>query len=155
MESLMREMGGLGVGQDVLDEAPGIGGDKKTEKEMEQQRAFRAAWEAMLVEEMNGMVGSENGVKPTAGPSASAGGGGISNSAAASGASSGADVGAKHDFQAGIRAAMDKLKSSESGFKVRIPPFHHTQNLTRRVFSPGRLILCQPFRSVRKPLRAA
>src|SRR5882762_9019996 len=52
MESLMREMGGLGATDgNILDGAAGIGGGageggagKKTEKELEQERAFRAAW---------------------------------------------------------------------------------------------------------------
>jgi len=129
MESLMREMGGLGATDgNVLDGAAGIGGGageggagKKTEKELEQERAFRAAWEAMLVEGMDGMVGDE--YKPGALPAFS----GTSDGSTGAGVGAegkkekeGVDTGEKKDFQAGIRAAMEKLKSSESGFKVSL-----------------------------------
>ena len=44
--------------------------------------------------------------------------GGADNSASGSAAVPNVPEG-KQDFQAGIKAAMEKLKSSESGFKVR------------------------------------
>ena len=77
-----------------------------------QEAAFKAAWEAMLVEGMDGMV-----------PGAGAG------SSSAPGAAEFAGVGSSKpkdaagkpkDFQAGIRAAVDKLKESETALKVRL-----------------------------------
>ena len=44
--------------------------------------------------------------------------GGVDNSASGSSAVPNVPEG-KQDFKAGIKAAMEKLKSSESGFKVR------------------------------------
>lgn len=99
MESLMKEVtqgsGASGVS--------GGGGDRKEEKEMteeERNKAFKAAWEAMLIEEL-GQVGGEEFKGATtaasgsskAGPSASASGGG--------------------DFQDKIKQAMEKLRDSE------------------------------------------
>ena len=125
MESLMREMGGLGVdGDGVLDGVGGFGGGKKTAKEKEQERAFRAAWEAMLVEGMDGMVApSSSALAPTsASPSAS----GVPGKENEKGKEKEKEVAegtdpSKQDFQAGIRAAFEKLKSSESGLQVRPP----------------------------------
>jgi peroxin-19 len=130
MESLVREMGGLGVDGGVLDGAPGISGGagagagatgtgagtgKKTEKDKEQERAFKAAWEAMLVEGMDGMVSDE--FKPGPMP-AFTGVSGNKQSAGTTGKEKEEARGTKQDFQAGIQAAFEKLKSSESGFKV-------------------------------------
>ena len=129
----MREMGGPGV----LDGMPGIGGGNAnadtrdgagktgTEKgkEKEREMAFKAAWEAMLVEGMDGIVGDE--IKPGELPTYTGGSGaGKEKTKEAMGDGSGD----KQNFQAGIRAAMDKLKSSESGFKVRplLLPVHNS-----------------------------
>jgi hypothetical protein len=122
MESLMQEMGG----PSVLDGMPGIGGGNnnsdigdgagkgETEKGKEKEREmFKAAWEAMLVEGMDGIAGDE--IKPGALP-IYAGGSGAGKDKKKEATGDGSE--AKQDFQAGIRAAMDKLKSSESGFKV-------------------------------------
>lgn len=71
-----------------------------------QEAAFKAAWEAMLVEGMDGMV-----------PPAAGAGGSEFAGAATAGKKEGGAAG-KKDFQAGIRAAVDKLKESESAMKV-------------------------------------
>jgi len=85
------------------------------------ERAFKELWEAMLVQDMDGMggVGGEE-YNPPLLPSSS------STSSAILAAQKDKDgngnavrkeAEGRPDFQAGIRAAMDKLKSSESGFK--------------------------------------
>jgi peroxin-19 len=162
MESLMREMGGLGGGADgdgVLDGAGGFGGGKKTAKEKEQERAFRAAWEAMLVEGMDGMVApSSSALAPTsASPSAS----GVPGKENEKGKEKEKEVAegtdpSKQDFQAGIRAAFEKLKSSESGLQVRPSPFPSSLQLTpphpvRQ--RPTHLHLHRPARNVPKPAK--
>jgi hypothetical protein len=165
----MREMGGLGVGaggDGVLDGAGGIGGKggeeggKKTEKEKEQERAFRAAWEAMLVEGMDGMVASSSSAPAPASTSTSA-----PSASGASGKEKGKDKEpaevdpSKQDFQAGIRAAFEKLKSSESGLKVRpSPPFPSPFSFQLTPPHPGRqrpthLHIHRPTRSVPKPAK--
>lgn len=118
MESLMREMGGMGLGVGGAD-GSGSGSVPSTSTTTagetgegtgigkEQEEAFKKAWEAMLVEGMDGLVGDE--LKP---------GASASSSAAAAPPNLPKEAG-KQDFQAGIKAAMEKLKSSESGFKVR------------------------------------
>jgi peroxin-19 len=116
----MREMGGLGGG---VDGGGGEEGGKKTEEEKEQERAFRAAWEAMLVEGMDGMVASpppSSSSAPSPAPAPPAKEKGKEKESASAGPT---DPSSKQDFQAGIRAAFEKLKSSESGLKVR-PPLH-------------------------------
>lgn len=91
----------------------------------EQERAFKAAWEALLVHDMDqmGMGGGEEFVPRPVPASAS-----FPPSSATSSSSIPHGEGKAEgdptsrpaaDFQSGIRAAMDKLKSSESGFKVR------------------------------------
>jgi len=96
MESLMREIGGdAGL--------PGFAAGEKTE---EQEREFRAAWEAMLIQGM--------------------GQGGISELDISSGSTKDNEMGkgegnvaGKEGFQQSIRQTMDKLKESESMLKVR------------------------------------
>ena len=97
----MREMGaGAGKEKEIVTnaetETETTTKDGDTDAESDQQRAFRAAWEAMLIEGMNGQKEGEGQGQGEAG---------------------------KKDFQAGIRATMDKLKSSESEFRVRYPSF--------------------------------
>lgn len=133
MESLMREMGGLGggaggMGLGGLDGSvlEGLGGGLDAvpgAQDPEQEKVFKAAWEAMLAEGMDGMVGDEfkpgsSGAAPAVPNVPKPATGKVKEKAPA-----GAD-GKKQDFQAGIRAAVDKMKSSESGFKVRFFPFH-------------------------------
>lgn len=106
----MREMGGLGLdgGDGSIKGAGDAGkGKPKTKEEIEQEKAFKAAWEAMLVEGMDGMVGEgmKPGELPAFNPTASGSGGEKEKEK-------------EKDFAAGIRATMDKLKSSESALKV-------------------------------------
>ena len=98
----MREMGaGAGKEKETVTnaETETTTKDGDTDAESEQQRAFRAAWEAMLIEGMNG-AGTQK-----------------------EGEGQGQGEAGKKDFQAGIRTTMDKLKSSESEFRVRYPSF--------------------------------
>ncbi|KAF7297168.1 hypothetical protein MIND_00949900 [Mycena indigotica] len=84
MESLMREISGPTEG------SSSEGGPLPNEEEL------KAAWEAMLIESMNGLTEGANG-----GPAAS---------------SNGADS-AANDFQAKIKQAMGKLKEGEDALK--------------------------------------
>ncbi|KIM38541.1 hypothetical protein M413DRAFT_447771 [Hebeloma cylindrosporum] len=87
MESLMREIAG---------EAAGSTSDKDVTEE-ERNRVFKAAWEAMLVDGMDGNLGD----------------GGLEGIGAALGKSEEKEQGAS-GFQDKIKQAMDKLKESES-----------------------------------------
>ncbi|KAF8964821.1 Pex19 protein family-domain-containing protein [Flammula alnicola] len=99
MESLMRE---------IADEAAGSAQGDAAEGEVtedERARAFKAAWEAMLVEGMDGNLG-DGGLEAL---------GETEPSAKAKEADAGAGTGG---FQDKIKQAMDKLKESESKIKV-------------------------------------
>ncbi|KAL0959039.1 hypothetical protein HGRIS_014344 [Hohenbuehelia grisea] len=89
MESLMREMGA----------PPPSGGAEGGEIDEEQAKKFKAAWEAMLAEGMDGLM---------------AGGDAPAGESSGSGTASGAG---KDDFQSKIRQAQNKLKESESSMK--------------------------------------
>jgi len=100
MESLMREMGG----EDLADSAKTEEGRKKTEEEKEKERLFKAAWEAMLIEGMNGQDGTEDLIgHDEVGKETDRTGG-------------------KDDFQKTIRQAMEKLKESESTLQADSTP---------------------------------
>ncbi|KAH7908723.1 Pex19-domain-containing protein [Hygrophoropsis aurantiaca] len=100
MESLMREMGAdfdpedlsAGTNHGVVEETP-------QEKEA-RERAFAAAWEAMLIEGMDGMVDPALKSATTAAPGSSSEG--LEN---------------VDGYQSRIRAAANKLKESESTLK--------------------------------------
>ncbi|EDR06300.1 uncharacterized protein LACBIDRAFT_300395 [Laccaria bicolor S238N-H82] len=101
MESLMQEIVAEGKGK-----KEGRGGEKEeTTEEERQAKMFKAAWEAMLVEGMNGPGGDElaellaGGEKP---------GVKVGKSTTAEGAGG---------FQEKIKQAMDKLKESESNLQ--------------------------------------
>jgi peroxin-19 len=96
MESLMREIGG----------DAGLPGSAVGEKTEEQEREFRAAWEAMLIQGMG--TGGISGLDTTLG----------STSDNEMGKDEG-NVAGKEGFQQSIRQTMDKLKESESMLKVR------------------------------------
>lgn len=101
MESLMREIGA----------GDGLGSEGANDEET--QRAFKAAWEKMLVEGMDGMGGNdlaglEEFMRQDQGISGNIGGG-----PSAPGTSADAN-----DFQNKIQKAMGKLKESESNFQV-------------------------------------
>ena len=117
MEGLMCKRGGVGG-----EGGGGEEGGKKMEKEKEQEQAFRAAWEVMLVEGMDGMVASpppsSSSSAPAPAPPAKEKG--KEKEPPATGPT---DPSSKQDFQAGIWATFEKLKSSESGLKVHpLPP---------------------------------
>lgn len=101
MESLMRELGSASLSESAE-------GENRPEGELgkaETERMFKAAWEAMLVEGMDGTVQStSNDTKePSSAPMTGTepDGGGPSNT-----------------FQDQIRQAMDKLRESESNLQV-------------------------------------
>ena len=109
MESLFRDIA-MGAGLDgVPDLGKGAGAEGTTDEE--QEKAFRAAWEAMLVEGMNGTMNPEDLVAP---PGAGmARGAGTGNAAASSsGTGTGTSGGPPQSFQDNIKRAMDKMKES-------------------------------------------
>ncbi|KAG5652146.1 hypothetical protein H0H81_006130 [Sphagnurus paluster] len=104
MESLMREISGGSLPGEAAAE-----GEAPVDDE-EAVRAFKAAWEAMLVEGMDGMVGNDIA--------------GLQEFLAKEGApatSAGAEP-PKNEFQNKIKQAMDKLKESESNLQAESAP---------------------------------
>lgn len=113
MAALMREIaaesdvGGGGLGDD----------DGKTGPQTDQEKAFREAWEKMLVEGMNeslepeALVGGED-----AKGKAKATGADVQTGEVAESTSAGRD----DAFQESIRKAMNKLKESETNLQVRV-----------------------------------
>jgi peroxin-19 len=100
MESLMREVSG----GDVVDGAKASGeATERTAEEQEKERMFKAAWEAMLIEGMNG--------QEVAGMEDFWGHGGAGKKEIDG-------AGETDDFQKTIRHAMEKLKESESTLQV-------------------------------------
>ncbi|TFK32374.1 Pex19 protein, partial [Crucibulum laeve] len=105
MESLMRE---IAVGPEGVDKLPG--------DEEEAAKVLKAAWEAMLVDGMNGESGDEGlmrlgellGQDPLSG---------AAGKEKAKAPPAPAPV-ASNDFQSKIKQAMDKLKESESNLKT-------------------------------------
>ena len=92
MESLWRDIAKQGLNE-------GSGGETETSEHMEErERSLAAAWEAMLIEGMDGSL--QQGV---------------------SDASTAPKAGEKDDFQSRIRNTMNKLKESESGLKSSDP----------------------------------
>lgn len=106
MEDLMREMG-AGTESSEAD-----GNKELTQEEKEREKLFKAAWEAMLVDGMNGQ--GEN-LADLGDPLGNEGVKAKSTSSQPSGSGSGD----KTDFQQTIKQAMEKLKQTESGLKVR------------------------------------
>ena len=105
MESLFRDIA-MGAGLDgVPDLGKGAGAEGTTDEE--QEKAFRAAWEAMLVEGMNGTMNPEDLIAPPGVGTAK--GTGTGNAAASS---SGPSGGPPQSFQDNIKRAMDKMKES-------------------------------------------
>ncbi|KAL0581257.1 Peroxisome chaperone and import receptor [Marasmius crinis-equi] len=94
MEDLMKEL--------VSENKKEGGGEE--DKDAETQKMFKAAWEAMLIEGMNGMVpGGQDGVGDES-------------------AATGTEEKAKStggDFQSRIKQTMDKLKESDSNMKTQ------------------------------------
>ncbi|KAI8973111.1 Pex19 protein family-domain-containing protein [Trametes punicea] len=95
MEDLFRDIA-QGAG---LDDIPDLANAEEGTTDEERQRAFKAAWEAMLVEGMNGTVSAED----LSGKGKDAEG--------ASG--SGAGLGSTDPFQDSIKKMMEKLKESD------------------------------------------
>ncbi|KAF8628310.1 hypothetical protein AX17_006013 [Amanita inopinata Kibby_2008] len=113
---LAKEMENLVSGKD----ASGFSNGEGQEDETQVKEAFKAVWEAMLVEGLNGAAGAEGdpvtslgeilgetrlGVKPD-GP------------AAAGSASQGPSDRNKNDFQERLKQAMDNMKKTESSIKA-------------------------------------
>lgn len=115
MERLMSDLAaesGLDASGADLGRATGPDGER-TAADEERDRKLQAAWEAMLIEGMNGQMdmGSMGGravSEKKAGPA-------LPSKDVASGPSS-------DSFQDSIRKAMDKLKQSESSHQVRTVP---------------------------------
>ncbi|KAI0699770.1 Pex19 protein [Cerioporus squamosus] len=111
MESLFRDIA-QGAG---LDDIPDLGKEAEDATDEERERAFKAAWEAMLVEGMNGTMNPEDllgglGAAGAGKAKAKAGEAKASGSGSVPSASAGA---ATDSFQENIRRAMDKLKESD------------------------------------------
>ena len=107
MESLFRDIA-MGAG---LDGVPDLGKAAEGTTDEEQEKAFRAAWEAMLVEGMNGTMNPEDLIAPPgAGTTRGAGTGGAA--ASSSGTGTGPSGGPPQSFQDNIKRAMDKMKES-------------------------------------------
>lgn len=112
MESLFRDIA-QGAG---LDDIPDLDKGGENVPDEEREKAFKAAWEAMLVEGMNGSLTAEElaGVgksknKASEGSSAPSG----SDASAAASAGTGTD-----SFQENIRKAMEKLKESDRAVRL-------------------------------------
>lgn len=109
MESLMREIAneaGLDAKETELPE-----GGAQTEEEKKREEAFRAAWEKMLVEGMNGALDIDD----------------LTGDASSKGKKKEADVGSSaavpsvesdDTFQASIKKAMEKLKESDANLQA-------------------------------------
>ena len=112
MESLFRDIA-MGAGLDgVPDLGKGAGAEGAATDE-EQERAFRAAWEAMLVEGMNGTMNPEDLIAPPgAGTARAAGTGNAAASSSGTGRGTGTSGGPPQSFQDNIKRAMDKMKES-------------------------------------------
>ncbi|PIL27093.1 transporter [Ganoderma sinense ZZ0214-1] len=105
MESLFRDIA-MGAG---LDDVPDLGKEPEGTTDEEQEKAFRAAWEAMLVEGMNGTMNPEDLIAPPGAGAAKAKTTGAANGAASG---SGSNGGPPQSFQDNIKRAMDKMKES-------------------------------------------
>ncbi|KII85650.1 hypothetical protein PLICRDRAFT_56871 [Plicaturopsis crispa FD-325 SS-3] len=99
MESLMRELGAQGG------DGAGAGTGESAAELEERERAFRAAWEALLVEGMDGAVKPEDLSGPSSKPAPST------------------DAPPQQpDFARTVRSTLDKLKSSESAHQSSAAP---------------------------------
>ncbi|KAF7373427.1 hypothetical protein MSAN_00552300 [Mycena sanguinolenta] len=99
MESLMREIAAADAGADADAAADGEGAQGREDVDAaEEAKRFKAAWEAMLIQEMDGL--STGASTSGAGPSGTA-----------------ATDATTDDFQAKIRAAMSKVNEGESTLK--------------------------------------
>lgn len=116
MESLMAELG--------APSASGSGSGAGEPGSNAQEAAFKRAWEQMLIDGMNGMTPDLNGedFDGAGGTAWGAQAAALKNSAQAKGksaaptsASTAPTSGADQDFQKTIKAAMEKLKTSEAG----------------------------------------
>ena len=111
MESLFRDIA-MGAG---LDGVPDLGKAAEGTTDEEQEKAFRAAWEAMLVEGMNGTMNPEDLIAPPgAGTARGAGAGNAAASSSGMGTGMGTGPSGKppQSFQDNIKRAMDKMKES-------------------------------------------
>ncbi len=108
MESLFRDIA-MGAG---IDDVPDLGKEAEGAMGEEQEKAFRAAWEAMLVEGMNGSMKPEDLAGPVGlGAAKAKATDTITGNAATSGSPS-SSGGPPQSFQDNIKRAMDKMKES-------------------------------------------
>lgn len=103
MESLMRE---IGVEAGAPPPAPATDGAPVDD---ERARAFKAAWEAMLVDEMNGKEGAEDPLLTF---------GEVLNKGQASTSATTGASGSQENFQDKIKQAMDRMKEVEGKAKA-------------------------------------
>ncbi|KAG6811334.1 hypothetical protein H0H92_007955 [Tricholoma furcatifolium] len=127
MEDLMRQLSlgegaaGTGAGAGSSGDADGKDGEHGNGHGLmnddETAKAFKAAWEAMLIQGMDGKGHDIPGLEEFLGHGLGAGAGeeeGSSSTGAGAGAGAGA---AKTPFQSKIQQAIDKLRESESSLK--------------------------------------
>ena len=131
MENLMREISDIDpstlAGRSTEANTDGEG-EIVPEKVKEAEQALKAAWEAMLVEGMNGMAGTDGDRlanlgeilgDPGLGPKKDGAKMEASNSGkAGESASQGATEKKKNDFQDALKQAMNKMKETESNLQV-------------------------------------
>ncbi|OSX62316.1 hypothetical protein POSPLADRAFT_1181435 [Postia placenta MAD-698-R-SB12] len=114
MESLMREI----MGEAGLDPKAGAssstGDGEPSEEEIKREEAFRAAWEKMLVEGMNGALDVEELSGGTSGKEKERGTESTSGAATSS-------VDPQDNFQTTIKKALDKLKESDANLQADSP----------------------------------
>ncbi|GLB40865.1 putative mfs polyamine transporter [Lyophyllum shimeji] len=125
MESLMREIsGGSLPGEERKDgegQGQGEAGKGKDGDEEETARMFKAAWEKMLVEEMNGMGAGDKsleGLQEFLGQGQGAAKDAAAGKGKAAEGQSTAGAGTTSDFQSKIRQAMDRIRESESNLQA-------------------------------------
>ncbi|KAH6901564.1 peroxin19 Pex19p [Coprinopsis sp. MPI-PUGE-AT-0042] len=104
MESLMKE---------ITADAPKAGGDKDGLGDDEASKALKAAWEAMLIEGMNGKGGDE--LLPGLGELLGDKPPGAASTSGAPSSSTGQAV--PENFQGRLKQAMDKMKESEDSLR--------------------------------------
>lgn len=146
MENLVREIAGEPGSQEPG--ASGAVGDGAKDDEEERARAFKAAWEAMLVEGMDGNLGEDGlPIDPS------------SQKAAGSSTSGSGAAGAGTSFQDKIKQTMDKLKESESKFQVcyhpsPISPSHNPISLTSQFNSRAHRDPATPYHQTLNPCKS-
>lgn len=107
MEDLVRDIASeAGLDEDMVKKLQQASAEGElSEEDKEKEQVFKAAWEAMLLDGMNGAMKPEELIE--------------SRGSAASGRGQAGAAGAQTDtFQAGIRATMDKLNQSDTNLQA-------------------------------------